>query len=110
MALQTAVAAISGFVMKQEIDVYLIVFDKEAYSLSENLLADVKSYIDEHYVEAVRASEYERGDDRRSIFDRRRQEVERASSRVMEDTCMLMETQYEPSAAMAGNRQQEIHL
>lgn len=70
----------------------------------QTAVADVKSYIDEHYVEAVRASEYERGDDRRSIFDRRRQEVERASSRVMEDTCMLMETQYEPSAAMAGKR------
>ena len=54
LALQTAISAISAFLMKNEdILVHLVVFDKKAYALSEKLFADVKSYIDEHLVEEV---------------------------------------------------------
>ena len=58
-ALQTAISAISGFLMSHEdMMVYLVVFDKTAYALSEKLFADVKSYIDENLVEELRAAEY----------------------------------------------------
>ncbi len=58
-ALQTAISAISAFLMKNEdILVHLVVFDKKAYALSEKLFADVKSYIDENLVEEIRDAEY----------------------------------------------------
>jgi O-acetyl-ADP-ribose deacetylase (regulator of RNase III) len=50
-ALQVATAAIRDFINTHEISVSLVVFDKEAYTVSSDLLGAVKSYIDEHYVE-----------------------------------------------------------
>jgi len=53
-ALRVATSAIRGFIDVNDIDVSLVVFDKEALSVSESLLGAVKSYIDEHYVEERR--------------------------------------------------------
>ena len=50
-ALQCAVRAISAFLMEQELQILLVVFNREAFRLSEQLFRDVRSYIDEHYVE-----------------------------------------------------------
>lgn len=49
-ALRVATGAIQDFLREHELDVYLAVFDKEAFSLSEKLIGEVESYIDEHYV------------------------------------------------------------
>ena len=49
-ALACAIRVISGFVMAHEMQVFLVVFHREAYQLSEKLFRGVKSYIDEHYV------------------------------------------------------------
>ena len=56
-ALQCAIRAISGFLMEQELQVYLVVFNREAFRLSEQLFRDVRSYIDEHYVDRKLRSE-----------------------------------------------------
>jgi O-acetyl-ADP-ribose deacetylase (regulator of RNase III) len=50
-ALHVATSAIRDFISENDIDVYLVVFDKEAFSVSEKLLGAVNSYISEHYVE-----------------------------------------------------------
>ena len=50
-ALRVATAAIGEFLAEHEVDVYLAVFDKAAFTVSEKLLGEVASYIDEHYVE-----------------------------------------------------------
>jgi len=50
-ALRVATDAIRGFISGHDIDVSLVVFDKESLALSEALLGEVESYIDEHYVE-----------------------------------------------------------
>lgn len=50
-ALRVATSAIRDFLSDNDIDVSLVVFDKEALSVSEKLLGAVESYIDEHYVE-----------------------------------------------------------
>lgn len=50
-ALQVATSAIKEFLLDHDIDVYLVIFDKAAFSVSEELLGKVSSYIDEHYVE-----------------------------------------------------------
>jgi len=58
-ALQTAISTISGFLMHhEEMLVYLVVFDRTAYALSEKLFADVQSYIDENLVEELHQQEY----------------------------------------------------
>ena len=56
-ALACAIRVISGFLMEHEMQVFLVVFHREAYQLSEKLFRGVKSYIDEHYVEQRLRSE-----------------------------------------------------
>jgi O-acetyl-ADP-ribose deacetylase (regulator of RNase III) len=51
-ALQVATAAITDYLSSHDLDVYLAVFDKTAFVVSQTLLGEVESYIDEHYVEA----------------------------------------------------------
>jgi O-acetyl-ADP-ribose deacetylase (regulator of RNase III) len=53
-ALSVASSAIRDFLFDHDIDVYLAVFDRAAFSVSEKLLGAVESYIDEHYVEEHR--------------------------------------------------------
>lgn len=62
-ALQVAVSAISGFLMEHDIQVYIVVFDKKAFGLSEKLFNSIHEYIDEHYVdeqEMIFSREYRR--------------------------------------------------
>jgi O-acetyl-ADP-ribose deacetylase (regulator of RNase III) len=49
-ALIVASSAISDFLADYDSDVYIAVFDKTAFSISEKLLGEVEIYIDEHYV------------------------------------------------------------
>ncbi len=49
-ALQMATQAIQDYLAEHDMDVYLAVFDKDAFTISEQLLGGVESYIDEHYV------------------------------------------------------------
>lgn len=50
-ALHIAITAFSSFLLKHEMQIYLVVFDKSAYKLSEKLFHGVASYIDEHFVD-----------------------------------------------------------
>lgn len=50
-ALRVATAAIRDFTREYDIDVFMVVFDKEALAVGEELLGAVKRYIDEYYVE-----------------------------------------------------------
>lgn len=59
-ALQIAMDEISGFLLEQEMLVYIVVFDRKSYSLSSKLMADIKSYIDQNYVDAHRAMDRRR--------------------------------------------------
>ena len=67
-ALQIAVGVFSEFLMEHEMQIYLVVFSKDSVRLSEQLVHNVASYIDENYVNA-----HER-EDRRLRF-RREQEL-----------------------------------
>ena len=64
-ALQIAISAFSSFLLEQEMQIYLVVFDRTAFRLSEKLFQSVKSYIDENYVTACGAF-YDRVVERRS--------------------------------------------
>lgn len=59
-ALQIAMEEIGGFLLEQEMLVYIVVFDRKSYSLSSKLMADIKSYIDQNYVDAHRAMDQRR--------------------------------------------------
>ena len=54
-ALQIAISVFSSFLMEQEMQIYLVVFDRTAFRLSEKLFQSVNSYIDENYVDACTA-------------------------------------------------------
>jgi len=49
-ALHVATTAIREFLADHDLEVYLAVFDEAAFVVSEKLLGEVESYIDEHYV------------------------------------------------------------
>ncbi|MDO4573371.1 MAG: macro domain-containing protein, partial [Clostridia bacterium] len=53
-ALRVATAAIREFLASQDMDIYLAVFDREAFAAGTALLGSVASYIDEHYADAHR--------------------------------------------------------
>lgn len=55
-ALQIAVAAIAGFLVAHEIKVYLVVYDKSSFELSEKLFTGVSNFIDDNYIEEHRAN------------------------------------------------------
>ena len=65
-ALQVATSAIRDFLEDHEMEVSLVLFDKSSFVISKELLGNVKSYIDEHYVET-----HEVKDVRRQIQNRK---------------------------------------
>ena len=82
-ALQIAISAFSAFLLEHEMQIYLVVFDRTSFKLSEKLFRSVASYIDEHYVDAWEKATYGvAGENRRRRFQYR-QEMERCESRAM---------------------------
>ncbi len=57
-ALQIAVSAFSRFLLENEMQIILVVFDKKAFQLSEQLVGEVDSFIDANYIRRKRDSEY----------------------------------------------------
>lgn len=49
--LKIATSVISDFLFENEMLIYLVVYDKKAFEISEKLFCDVASYIDDTYVE-----------------------------------------------------------
>ena len=49
--LKIATRVISDFLFENEMLVYIVVYDKTAFAISEKIFCDVKSYIDDNYVE-----------------------------------------------------------
>ena len=50
-ALKVAVDVISGFLLKHDMLVYIVVFDKASYKISERLFLDIEEYINDKYVD-----------------------------------------------------------
>ena len=64
-ALQIAIAAFSEFLLENELQIYLVVFDCTSFKLSEKLFQGVACYIDEHYVDAHQLRSYGMAEQRR---------------------------------------------
>ena len=81
-ALQIAIGAFSSFLLEHEMQIYLVVFDRHAYKLSEKLFQGIASYIDQHYVDAQAKAVYGAPERmRRNNVERRRQKA------VWESSC-----------------------
>ena len=50
-ALKVAVDTIGDFLLSHDMTVYLVIFDRAAYTISGKLFADITAYIDDRYVE-----------------------------------------------------------
>ena len=50
-ALKVATQVISDFLLENEMKVYIVIFDKAAYQISEKLFSDIAEYIDDNYVD-----------------------------------------------------------
>lgn len=75
-ALRVAVDTITAFLLDHDMLVYIVVFDKSAFQISEKLFSDIASYIDDKYV------------DNNFVFKRTRFE-ETGESTVLAETCTL---------------------
>ena len=69
LAMQIATEEINSFLLDNDMDIYLVVFGKEAFDISEQLMHDVQQYIDEHQVQELSEMEYAA-----NVPDRRRLE------------------------------------
>ena len=50
-ALKVAINIISDFLLENEMTVYIVIFDRAAYKISEKLFSDIAEYIDDNYVD-----------------------------------------------------------
>ncbi len=60
--MRIALDAISSFLLKEDMMIYLVVFDNESARLSGKLFTDIESFIDENYVNISMESEYSTAD------------------------------------------------
>ena len=58
IALRIALSEMETFLTNSDMDVYLVVFDEESFSLSSELYGDIEQYISDHYVEEKNQEEY----------------------------------------------------
>ena len=57
-ALRIAISVFSNFLLKTDMEIILVVFDKESFVLSDKVFSDVDSYIDENYASEQIMEEY----------------------------------------------------
>ena len=85
-ALQIAISAFSTFLLEQEMQIYLVVFDHVAFKLSEKLFQGVAAYIDQNYVDAQQTAAYAIPKEKRVRAIQRR----RIAQYPAEDCCVEM--------------------
>ena len=91
LALQIAVREISAFLFENEMQIYLVVFGKESFELSEKLFKSVSSYIDENYINEKILDEY--GSEKASVSrlePRRFKEKLKFNRQIQADFCEEM--------------------
>lgn len=64
-ALKAAISVIGDFLLANEMTVYLVVFDKSSFVLSEKLFSSIEQYIDDNYIEENQVDSYNRLEERR---------------------------------------------
>ncbi len=99
--LKIAIDTISTFLFDNEMTVYLLVYDKESYELSERLFSGIESYIDDNYAESYSGVFFNASSSHEKIVD-----TEIQYSRAMPKECMsapCIEEDYAPMPCAAYN-------
>lgn len=63
-ALKIAISTIGDFLLINDMTVFLVVYDKAAFTLSEKLFSSIKQYIDDKYIEEYQVAYSNRFDER----------------------------------------------
>ena len=82
LALQIAVQQISNFLLENDMQIYLVVFGKEEFALSEKLFKSVNSYIDENYIQSRLIDEYGLDESDFDIREMRREPIFGSNSKM----------------------------
>lgn len=82
-ALRVAIDTISEFLVDNDMTVYIVIFDKKSYRISEKLFADIEEYIDDRYVDAHSDS---RSENRRRMSALRSVSCETSSASIKDDS------------------------
>lgn len=69
LALKVAVSAISDFLLKNEMLVYLVLYDRKSVVISKKLFVSINEYIDDHYVNENDESYSRENEERYSNYD-----------------------------------------
>lgn len=85
-AWKVAADTIGDFLLRHELTVFLVLFDKESYRIGEKLFVDIAAYIDDHYVD-------EHTD---CLLERRRMSALRAPCSMREDADFLAVCESKP--------------
>ena len=96
-ALQIAISAFSAFLLEHEMQIYLVVFDRTAFQLSEKLFHSVASYIDQHFVDVCEKAVYGASEEIRQ--NRRRYRQHEADAEIFERSLCCEEMLPYPSNA-----------
>ena len=86
-ALKVAIDVVSDFLLENEMTVYIVVFDKTAFSISGKLFSDIAEYIDDNYV------------DERIILRRKRAKMDSAAPMLY---CMESRAECDKPVASSG--------
>ena len=97
-ALKVAIAEIGDFLLQHEMTVYLVVFDRASFALSEKLFASIAEYIDDNYI------------DLHPVGDRNRRELIRMQEEVLEETSYeaSLSAAYMPAPAAPLKRKRKL--
>ena len=97
-ALKVAIAEIGDFLLQHEMTVYLVVFDRASFALSEKLFASIAEYIDDNYI------------DLQPVEDRNRRERIRMQEEVLEDALYeaSISSAYMPAPAAPLKRKRKL--
>lgn len=103
-ALQIAMEAISGFLLAHEMQIYLVVYDRDAFRLSEKLFRGVSSFIDETYIQERTLPPYGSENDCPSRTVLREELCRREEDGAFSDPapCAPMAARPEPAPRKAG--------
>lgn len=66
--LKFAIQTITEFLLENELDVYLCVYDRDSYTFSQKLFNDIKSFVDDEYIENHDEDYYDRVENNRLVF------------------------------------------
>lgn len=103
-ALRIAIDTISEFLLENDMTVFIVIFDKKAYRISEKLFADIEEYIDDRYVD-------EHTDDCSERL-RRMNAFEEAvyEATICKDEAFESTDRFQPSTPMTAATQKAISL